>query len=955
MPFWPVAAREARSAARAPRTYAWRAVVTAIGIAIVPISLWMSRAAPSQGRAVFIAVAGMAFIYCLFGGVLRTADSIAEEKRENTLGLLFLTDLKVGDVISGKLLASTASLFFGLLALMPLLAIPVLLGGVTRVDLAQMALCLVNSLFFSISLGFLVSTFFRQGWVTISVAMAAMLMLVFCVPIAATSLPFWLRLSIFALSPATTFGTIIGGYPDQPFWQTLLAVHLLAWLNILCAAHYLPKYWQERPRGVKAQRRWEKWRRLRFGGSKTRQKFRTRLLNRNPLFWLSGREQVSSMGLMTFLMLIVALSMTSSWQQVLCALVALHGTLLVRMASAASHALAEDRKSGALELLLATRLSVADLLKGRWMALGRQFFGPVLIVTIWHLFTIVWLQMQVMSPHPTISLALFTGLLACVLAWVATGWYGMWMGLRARHPVAAIWGTLAAVVLVPWIVLAGGFSVLAFFQMVPDYGFAGQRNFEATGCFLWALYLFALNAWTSRRVRSAFREAATDRFSDTQPIDWRPAWRVTWKVAAIALTAIASVWLGRIYINFSGERELAATLAAHPNFSLSGPTPPFVADNQNLAHWGFLEALNDRNTVDPAYGGLRVNMGDWRRGVRFGGGGAAVEDEERLVQLHAAARERPFIYFLPISTNPFAAQYTLRLHEIPLRLAARAERRLNAGEHPVDDVLLALRFANSLTNDPRALLTRRLMIDTAIQPVYDGILDGWWTDADLQTLQRAFAQSDSWAHFELWRNDLMKEVLEVVAQAPKVKTRFPQMMMIGGYLFYMGQDESRPTLPGKIQSEQAAFIRLGLEKFTPMADPVRRTARALYFPPVIENGFQQRVNEALHSNFSEAVSRFAPTQAAIDQVVIACAIERFRLANGRLPGSLKELSPKFLTAIPHDIVGGEPYRYRPTTNGYLLYSIALDGIDHRGAPEKREMIRGREQTTPGDWVWIYRK
>src|SRR6478609_143032 len=108
MPFWPVAEREARAAARAPRTYGWRAGVTAAGIGLIPVSLWASRAAPSPGRAVFVAIAVMAFIYAIFGGVLRTADAIAEEKRENTLGLLFLTDLKVGDVLFGKLLASTA-------------------------------------------------------------------------------------------------------------------------------------------------------------------------------------------------------------------------------------------------------------------------------------------------------------------------------------------------------------------------------------------------------------------------------------------------------------------------------------------------------------------------------------------------------------------------------------------------------------------------------------------------------------------------------------------------------------------------------------------------------------------------------------------------------------------------------------------------------------------------------
>src|SRR5688572_22846626 len=106
MPLWPVAAREARAAARAPRTYAWRAAVTAIGIAIIPMSLTTSAAGASPGRAIFGGVAMLAFLYCIFGGVLRTADAIAEEKRENTLGLLFLTDLKAADVISGKLLAS---------------------------------------------------------------------------------------------------------------------------------------------------------------------------------------------------------------------------------------------------------------------------------------------------------------------------------------------------------------------------------------------------------------------------------------------------------------------------------------------------------------------------------------------------------------------------------------------------------------------------------------------------------------------------------------------------------------------------------------------------------------------------------------------------------------------------------------------------------------------------------
>ena len=65
-------------------------------------------------------------IYCLFSGRISTADCLSEEKREGTLGLLFLTDLKGYDVVLGKLAATSVSAFYGLLAALPVLAVPVL-------------------------------------------------------------------------------------------------------------------------------------------------------------------------------------------------------------------------------------------------------------------------------------------------------------------------------------------------------------------------------------------------------------------------------------------------------------------------------------------------------------------------------------------------------------------------------------------------------------------------------------------------------------------------------------------------------------------------------------------------------------------------------------------------------------------------------------------------------------
>ena len=50
----------------------------------------------------FTVLNAIAFIFCLLAGVFLTADCLSEEKREGTLGLLFLTSLKGYDVVLGK-------------------------------------------------------------------------------------------------------------------------------------------------------------------------------------------------------------------------------------------------------------------------------------------------------------------------------------------------------------------------------------------------------------------------------------------------------------------------------------------------------------------------------------------------------------------------------------------------------------------------------------------------------------------------------------------------------------------------------------------------------------------------------------------------------------------------------------------------------------------------------------
>ena len=96
--------------------------------------------------------------------------------------------------------------------------------------------------------------------------------------------------------------------------------------------------------------------------------------------------------------------------------------------------------------------------------------------------------------------------------------------------------------------------------------------------------------------------------------------------------------------------------------------------------------------------------------------------------------------------------------------------------------------------------------------------------------------------------------------------------------------------------------------------------------------------------------RFAHSQTQLDQAVIACALERYRLAHAAYPETLEGLSPDFMDKIPHDLISGEPMKYRRTDDGqYILYSIGWNETDDGGLDTQS---RGKaSDLETGDWVW----
>src|SRR5437016_3445446 len=165
MIFLPIVERELRAASRRRGTYWNRAVAALAAILIFGGALFFEAHQPPKelGKDIFNALAGLFLFSSLVAGVRYTADCLSEEKREGTLGLLFLTDLKGYDVVLGKLAARSLHTFYGALAVVPMLGVPMLMGGVTLGEFGRMALVAVNTLFFSVALGIAVSAFCRSA------------------------------------------------------------------------------------------------------------------------------------------------------------------------------------------------------------------------------------------------------------------------------------------------------------------------------------------------------------------------------------------------------------------------------------------------------------------------------------------------------------------------------------------------------------------------------------------------------------------------------------------------------------------------------------------------------------------------------------------------------------------------------------------------------------------------
>src|SRR5205807_8027803 len=167
--------------------------------------------------------------------------------------------------------------------------------------------------------------------------------------------------------PYKTYG------PDVFLWS-LVTVHGLGWLFLIVATIAAPRSWQDRPPGIKKLRWRERWLIWSHGDSAERLAFRKRLLDQNAFFWLAARSRLKPACVWAVLGLLAcvwAWGVGKFRQEFLNPAAYLFTGLVLNLvlkgwvAAEAGRQLAEDRKLGALELLLSTPMTVHDILRGQ--------------------------------------------------------------------------------------------------------------------------------------------------------------------------------------------------------------------------------------------------------------------------------------------------------------------------------------------------------------------------------------------------------------------------------------------------------------------------------------------------------------------------------------------------------------------------------------------------------------
>jgi hypothetical protein len=479
--------REMQVAARRKATYTFRSVAAAIGVILAGFFFVLQDELKATGSLLFWLLAVSGCFFSVREGFHRAALSLSEERANGTLGLLFLTPLKGFDVVFGKFTSVSLQAFQMAAVTVPLLALTLLVGGVSLAEITRASLCLLNLTFCFIALSLFISSLTASEVAAIIISLFAIIAVITAgffykwPPLEGASFFNPVR-PWFEISDMRYFGN------KMIFWSSLLISHATGWLILVCSGLLLQRTWPRLAVFPWMAFLWTRRRKIRKGRRSVRP-----IGNMAPLEWLLVRN-IYPLAPLFFTLTCIGVSYYC-WRIIndqegasiiaLLTLALLTTSITVHSAVAVSQA----RKSGLLELVAVAPMSNIRMVETQVAGLRRAFLIPILLSVGWLAFFGEWRGIwsavrelnwpRLMTPYRLASYLLMT--------WTVV-YMGIWMGLKEKGPARAVFRTAFLTLFFPWIL------------PIPN-----------------ALYWFILGNVARQTVRTEFRELVLNRTRKPPP------------------------------------------------------------------------------------------------------------------------------------------------------------------------------------------------------------------------------------------------------------------------------------------------------------------------------------------------------------------------------------------------------------------------------------------------------
>jgi hypothetical protein len=322
-------------------------------------------------------------------------------------------------------------------------------------------------------------------------------------------------------------------------------------------------------------------------------------------------------------------------------------------------------------------------------------------------------------------------------------------------------------------------------------------------------------------------------------------------------------------------------------------------------------------------------------------------------------KENPAMILLPHLASLKKCSQVLQLRTI-------AELQNGQSDEALADMKLALRLADSVRTEPFIIthLVRIAILQITLQPVWEGLAEHKWSDAQLAELDSELSKLDFLADYEFSTRSERAAHIKAVDWMQQKRSRFwelfnvidndyKKMMSHFGlsveiYLMPKGWYYQSEIVLSKVQQQWVLpMVNDPQQTVSPQAARESVAAVSLLRP----NGVNLFARLLL-PELGKYAERAAYGQTAANLARVAIALERYRLVHGTYPESLDALAPQFIAKLPHDIINGQPLHYRQTADGqFVLYSVGWNETDDDGEVSFKE--DGSVDRDTGDWVWQY--